>query len=212
MFFKWALLLRAWQQADLQVFPGLWIHICKPRRIFNDANCKSRNSQWFLKLSRRCFFLMSASCRVWLFATPRTTTRQAPLEFSRQEYWSGLPFPPPRDLSDPGIELMSPVLAVRFFTAAPNDPRENCLLLICSGFKLQASGDNSKEPSKLPGEARLQWLRGMALEEGLNWVNSHSDLYCCGTEQASQTCLTCFLTYKMEGIMSSSRVWGKWKG
>ena len=104
---------------------------------------------------------------------------------------------------------MSPVLAVRFFTAAPNDPRENCLLLICSGFKLHASGDNSKEPSKLPGEARLQGLRGMALEEGLNWVNSHSDLYCCGTKQASQTCLTCLLTYKMEGIMSSSRVWGK---
>ena len=39
-------------------------------------------------------------------ATPRTVARQAPLSvgFSRQEYWSGLPCPPPGDLSDPGIE------------------------------------------------------------------------------------------------------------
>ena len=41
-----------------------------------------------------------------LFATPRTVPCQAPLsmEFSRQEYWSGLPFPSPRNLPDPGIE------------------------------------------------------------------------------------------------------------
>ena len=39
------------------------------------------------------------------------------LEFPRQEYWSGLPFPPPGDLPDPGIEPMSPALAGGFFTA-----------------------------------------------------------------------------------------------
>ena len=49
-----------------------------------------------------------------------TVASQAPLsmEFSRQEYWSGLPRPPPEDLSDPGIEpksLMSPALAGGFF-------------------------------------------------------------------------------------------------
>ena len=45
------------------------------------------------------------SC-VWLFVTPWTVARQAPLsmELSRQEYWSGLPFPPPGALADPGIE------------------------------------------------------------------------------------------------------------
>ena len=44
--------------------------------------------------------------RVRLFVTPRTVAHQAPLfmEFSRQEYWSGLPFPSPGDLLDPGIE------------------------------------------------------------------------------------------------------------
>ena len=48
------------------------------------------------------------SC-VWLSVTPWTVARQAPLSmgFSRQEHWRGLPFPPPGDLSDPGIKLSS---------------------------------------------------------------------------------------------------------
>ena len=47
--------------------------------------------------------------RVRLFATPWMVAYQAPLSmgFSRQKYWSGLPFPIPGDLLDPGIELMS---------------------------------------------------------------------------------------------------------
>ena len=55
---------------------------------------------------------------VWLFATPWTVAYQAPLSmgFSRQEYWSGLPFPPPGDLLDPKIEPVSPALAGGFFT------------------------------------------------------------------------------------------------
>ena len=46
---------------------------------------------------------------------------QAPLSmgFSRQEYWSGLPFPSPGDLPDSGIEPRSPALADRFFTIEP---------------------------------------------------------------------------------------------
>ena len=55
---------------------------------------------------------------------PWTATRQAPLsvEFSRQEYWSGLSFPPPGDLPDPRIEPaspLSPAFAGGFFTIAP---------------------------------------------------------------------------------------------
>ena len=65
--------------------------------------------------------------RVRLFATPWTAAPQAPLSmgFSRQEYWSGLPFPPLGDLPDPGIEpsslasLASLVLAGRLFTTEP---------------------------------------------------------------------------------------------
>ena len=45
-------------------------------------------------------------------ATPWTVACQAPLsmEFSRQEYWSGMPFPSPGDLPDPGIKPLSPAL------------------------------------------------------------------------------------------------------
>ena len=58
--------------------------------------------------------------------TLRTVAHQAPLSmgFSGQEYWSGLPFPPPGDLPDPGIEpvsLKSPALAGRVFTAQECD-------------------------------------------------------------------------------------------
>ena len=46
---------------------------------------------------------------------------QVPLSvvFSKQEYWSGLPFPSPGDLSDPGIEPVFPALAGGFFTTEP---------------------------------------------------------------------------------------------
>ena len=51
-------------------------------------------------------YMLSCLSRVQLFATPWTVALQAPLfvGFSRHEYWSGLLFPPPGDLSNPGIE------------------------------------------------------------------------------------------------------------
>ena len=67
---------------------------------------------------------------VWLSVTLWTVAHQAPLSmgFSRQEYWSGLPYPPPGDLPNPRIKLMAltlPALAGGFFTTtatweAPN--------------------------------------------------------------------------------------------
>ena len=59
----------------------------------------------------------------WLSRSSRTIAYQPPLSvgFSRQEYWSGLPCPPPGNLPDPGIEptsLMSPALAGGFFTSS----------------------------------------------------------------------------------------------
>ena len=55
------------------------------------------------------------------FAIPWTVACQAPLsmEFPRQEYWSGLPFPSPGDLPRPGTEPRSPALTGGFFTAEP---------------------------------------------------------------------------------------------
>ena len=60
------------------------------------------------------------SC-VQLFATPWTTAYQAPpsMGFSRQEYWSGLPFPSPGDLPDPGIEPWSPAFQADTLTSEP---------------------------------------------------------------------------------------------
>ena len=70
------------------------------------------------------FFPDCSLSRVQFFATPWTIACQAPLpmEFSWQEYWSGVPFPTPGDLPNPGIEptsLVSPALASGFFTTKP---------------------------------------------------------------------------------------------
>ena len=68
---------------------------------------------------------------VWLFMIPWTVIHQPPLPmgFSRQEYWRGSQFPPPRDLPDPRIEpvsLMSPAFAGGFFTtSAPWEVQSN---------------------------------------------------------------------------------------
>ena len=58
---------------------------------------------------------------VRLFVTPWTVAQQAPLSmgFSRQEYWSGLPFPSPGDLPDPDIEPRSHALQADALTSEP---------------------------------------------------------------------------------------------
>ena len=68
-------------------------------------------------------WLLSRFSLVCLFVTPWTVASQTPpsMGFSRQEYWSGLPCPPPGDLPDPWSEpvsLTSPALAGRFFTTS----------------------------------------------------------------------------------------------
>ena len=71
--------------------------------------------------------------------TTWTVACQAPLSmgFPRQEYWSELPFPPPGDRPDPGIEPTSPALAGGFFTSeSPGKPREyQYLKWISLGFR-----------------------------------------------------------------------------
>ena len=72
--------------------------------------------------------MLSRFSHVRLFVNSWTVACQAPLSmgFSRQEYWSGLPCPPPGDLPNPGIEpafLKSPALAGGFFTASAQRKR-----------------------------------------------------------------------------------------
>jgi len=89
-------------------------------------------------------------CHVRLFATPWTVACQAPLPMgsSRQGYWSGVPFLPPGDLPDPGMEPKSPVspaspaLAGRFSTTEPTGKPINSTAfpfkgLLISKWKLQ---------------------------------------------------------------------------
>ena len=68
---------------------------------------------------------------VWLFVTPWTVACQAPLStgFSRQEYWSGLPFRSPGDLPKAGIKPKSPTLAGIFFTTEPPGKPYNLAIL-----------------------------------------------------------------------------------
>ena len=64
---------------------------------------------------------MKSLNRVWLFATPWTVAYQAltSMRFSRHDYWSGLPFPSPGDLPNPGIKPGSPALQTE---ALPSEP------------------------------------------------------------------------------------------
>ena len=83
--------------------------------------------------------MLSHFNRVPLFVTPWAIASQAPpaMEFSKQEYWSVLPFPPPGDLPHPGIEpmsLMSPALSGSFFPTSTTWEARRVLMQITMKF------------------------------------------------------------------------------
>ena len=81
----------------------------------------------YLRISNKERKKVKSLSRVRLFATPWTVAHQAPpsMEFFRQEYWSGLPFPPPRDLPDPGIGPRSPELQADSLPSEPPGKHKN---------------------------------------------------------------------------------------
>ena len=90
-----------------------------PLKIMLRINPPTRSvcTAFLLALRTKVKVKVKSLSHVRLFETPWTVAHQAPLsmEFPRQEYWGGLPFPPPEDLPDPGIESTcpaSPVLQV----------------------------------------------------------------------------------------------------
>ena len=91
------------------------------RSLFLFVSLLTRLSPGECKVFAQCLYVHAQSLsHVWLFVTPRTVAHQAPLSmgFSRQEYCSELPFPPPGDLADPetkSASLTSPALARGFF-------------------------------------------------------------------------------------------------
>ena len=97
---------------------------------------------------RICACMLSCFSHVQLFATLWTLACQAPLSmgFSRQEYWSGLPCPPPEDLPDPGIKplsLTSPALVGGFFTTSATWEGQTDLSSVVKQWEIERPARNS---------------------------------------------------------------------
>ena len=95
----------------------------------------------------------SLSC-VQLFATPWTVAYQAPpsMGFSRQDYWSGLPFPSPGDLPNPGIKPRSPTFQAG---TLPSEPENIFFFNRCiDGSEVKASAWNVGDLGLIPGSGR----------------------------------------------------------
>ena len=110
---------------------GVRASVCTPRPdVFPPHICLYEHFTFILE---KCILILRtelASVPVYclvtkpcptLFATPWTVALQAPLSmaFLREGYWGGLPFPYPGNLSDPGVEPVSPTLAGGLFTTEP---------------------------------------------------------------------------------------------
>ena len=95
------------------------------------------------------------TCCVRLFAIPWTVAHQAPLstEFSRQEYWSGLPFPPATDLPDPGIKPGSPELQAN---SSLTEPAGKLCSVLSNSLRLM--------DCRLPGSSVLGIFQARILE------------------------------------------------
>ena len=120
-------------------------------------------------------YMLSRFSHVWLFAILWTVDCQVPLSigFSRQEYWSGLPCPPARDLPIPGIEpayLRSPALAGGFFTTAAAAAAKS--LQSCP--TLRDPIDGSPPGSPVPGILQARTLEWVAISFSNTWKWSHS--------------------------------------
>ena len=105
------------------------------------------------------------SC-VQLSATSWTLAHQAPLfmGFFRQEYWSGLPFPPPGDLPDPGFELVSPVSPALQLDSLPTEPSRKPLNKAKSQpkqmYRTRPLTQTSQKPSCLSSPSQPHFQRG----------------------------------------------------
>ena len=78
--------------------------------FLSEGNFLTRHMEW-RKTKHKVKVKVKSLSHVQLFATPWTVAHQAPLSmgFSRQEYWSGLPFPPLGDLPDPGMQYLGTI-------------------------------------------------------------------------------------------------------
>ena len=130
---------------------------------------------------------MKSLSRVQLFATPWTVAYQAPpsMGFSRQECWSGLPFPSPGDLPDPGIEPGSPALQADALPSEPPvKPQYICMYVYSVSYSLQPCVLQPARlfclwdsPGKNAGVYFHALLQGIFPTQGLNLCLQHH-LHC----------------------------------
>ena len=105
--------------------------VCFFKKILTIYKFQKNNFMTFRWFTHFC--ILSRFSHLWLFATSWTVAHQAPpsMGFSRQEYWNGLPCPPPGNLPDPGLKSMSfkhSALAGGFFTSsATQEAPYSCL-------------------------------------------------------------------------------------
>ena len=114
--------------------------------------------QILYQLSHKVKVKVKSLSRVRLFATPWTVAYQAPpsMGFSRQEYWSGLPFPSPEDPPNPGIKPRSPTLLVDALTSKP---------------------PGKPTPSHKGNPRILEWV-AYTFSSGSSWPRSRGLLHC----------------------------------
>ena len=136
--------------------------------------------------------VLSHFSHVWIFATLWTVAHKAlSMGFSRQEYWSGLPCPPPEDLSDPGIKPGPPAFQV---DSLPLSHQGNPFLLyrrpsltgskyICRQLRDKAAHGFISNINPTRGMRDEKTVVPHFLEESRIWV----ELSCCSV---SQSCLT----------------------
>ena len=104
---------------------GSWKYYFYMRNIEKKSKCDSFTEGFFKTVMVKWimgYFSVIPDVVVFVAVTPWTVPHQTPLsmEFSRQEYWSGLPFPSPGDLPNPGIESGSPELQA---DSLPSEPQ-----------------------------------------------------------------------------------------
>ena len=141
------------------------------------VNILSYQMFWWWITERSHLIYLHAIKIVQLFATPWTVAHQAPqsMGFFRQEYWSGLPFPSPRDLPDPGIEPRSPALQADSLPSKPaGKPKTfegiaNFWFLIFSCWRIQNPGEWLQGWSWVSWRSEptaLLWLPSPAITRG----------------------------------------------
>ena len=120
---------------------GLWVYLTLNLAFSEETSCTA-----CLKAAPS---VVQSLSHVRLFVTPWTVAHQAPLsvEFSRQEYWSGLPFPFPGDLPNSGIKPGSPTLQADSLPSEPPGKPTQTLLKYFQGWEISCF---TRTPIPLP--------------------------------------------------------------